>query len=210
MSERFVRVSGLSKRYGGTVALRGVDLELRAGRPILIVGANGSGKSTLLGILAGSIRPTTGWVEMGPDAGDLRSEVGLVSHETMAYGDLTGKQNVLIAAEVMGLDPEVAWTDVAARFELGSFALRPLRTNSRGQRQRIALARAMVHRPNVLLLDEPTTGLDEKGVERLLAVTEEEVKRGAVVVIVAHDVETWVRLRPRVARLGRGRLESFT
>ncbi len=210
MSERFVRVRGVSKRYGGTVALRGVDLELRAGRPTLIVGANGSGKSTLLGILAGTIKPTTGTVEVGPDGGDLREEVGLLSHETLAYGDLTGKQNVAIAAEVMGLDPEEAWTDVAARFDLGSFALRPLRTNSRGQKQRIALARAMVHRPTVVLLDEPTTGLDAKGVERLLAVAEEEVQRGAVVVVVAHDVETWSRLNPRVARLDRGRLESFT
>ncbi|MBL9021789.1 MAG: ABC transporter ATP-binding protein [Myxococcales bacterium] len=210
MSERFVRVRGISKRYGGTVALRGVDLELRAGRPTLIVGANGSGKSTLLGILAGTIKPTTGTVEVGPDGGDLREEVGLLSHETLAYGDLTGKQNVAIAAEVMGLDPEEAWTDVAARFDLGSFALRPLRTNSRGQKQRIALARAMVHRPTVVLLDEPTTGLDAKGVERLLAVAEEEVQRGAVVVVVAHDVETWSRLSPRVARLDRGRLESFT
>lgn len=190
--------------------MRGVDLELRAGRPTLIVGANGSGKSTLLGILAGTIKPTTGTVEVGPDEGDLREEVGLLSHETLAYGDLTGKQNVAIAAEVMGLDPEAAWKDVAARFDLGSFALRPLRTNSRGQKQRIALARAMVHRPTVVLLDEPTTGLDAKGVERLLAVAEEEVQRGAVVVVVAHDVETWSRLKPRVARLDRGRLESFT
>lgn len=205
-----MRVAGVSKRYGGTVALRGVDLDLQGGRANLIVGANGSGKSTLLGILAGSIRPTTGSVVIGPDGPGGREGIGLLSHETMAYGDLTGKQNIALAAEVYGLDAESAWKEVSERFELGSFALRPLRTNSRGQRQRIALARAMVHQPWVLLLDEPTTGLDAKGVERLLRVTQQEIERGAVVVVVAHDVDTWSGLEPRVVKLDRGRVESFT
>mgnify|MGYP000895633983 CR=1 FL=1 len=207
MKVEWLRADGVSKRFGATVALRGVTLELGPGRPYLIVGANGSGKSTLLGVLAGSIKPTTGDVQVGPGDVALRSVVGLVSHETMAYGDLSGRQNVALAAEICGLDAEVAWREVAERFELGGFAERPLRTNSRGQKQRIALARAMVNRPGVLLLDEPTTGLDDRGVERLLALAAEEAERGAIVVIVAHDVSTWAGLAPRTITVDRGRVD---
>ena len=207
MTVEWLRADGVSKRFGATVALRSVSLELKTGRPHLIVGANGSGKSTLLGVLAGSIKPTTGEVTVGPDAVPLRSVVGLVSHETMAYGDLTGRQNVVLAAEINGLDPATAWQEAADRFELGAFAERPLRTNSRGQKQRVALARAMVHRPKVLLLDEPTTGLDDRGVERLVELAETEAKAGVIVVIVAHDTGTWESLRPQTITVDRGRVD---
>jgi ABC-type multidrug transport system ATPase subunit len=207
MSIEWLRAEGVSKRFGATVALRSVTIELTAGRPHLIVGANGSGKSTLLGVLAGAIKPTAGEVRVGPDDVPLRTVVGLVSHETMAYGDLTGRQNVVLAAEINGLDPEAAWQQAAERFELGAFSERPLRTNSRGQKQRVALARAMVHRPSVLLLDEPTTGLDDRGVERLVALAAEEAERGVIVVIVAHDVGTWASLEPRTIKVDRGRVE---
>jgi ABC-type multidrug transport system ATPase subunit len=206
----WVKLDGVSKRFGATVALRGISLELRSGTAHLIVGANGSGKSTLLGVLAGNIRPTSGSVRVGPGDLALRAEVGLVSHETLAYGDLTGRQNVELAAEMFGIDPGAAWTDAVERFDLGTFAERPLRTNSRGQKQRIALARAMVHRPSVVLLDEPTTGLDDRGVERLLTVAQEEVELGTLLVVVAHDVDTWKSLDAKTIRLDRGRVESFT
>ncbi len=208
MSVEWLRLEGVSKRFGGTVALRAVNLELAAGHIYLVVGANGSGKSTLLGVLAGAIRPTTGNVRLGPGEQDLRSQVGLVSHETLAYADLTGRQNIELAAEMYGIDRETAWGDAVRRFDLGTFAERPLRTNSRGQKQRVALARAMVHRPTVVLLDEPTTGLDDKGVERLVAVAKEEVDRGALVVIVAHDVDTWSGLDARRVSMDKGRAET--
>jgi energy-coupling factor transporter ATP-binding protein EcfA2 len=115
-----------------------------------------------------------------------------------------------LAAEMFGIDPAAAWVDAVSRFDLGTFAERPLRTNSRGQKQRVALARAMVHRPSVVLLDEPTTGLDDRGVERLLKVAEEEVRRGTLLVVVAHDVSTWSALSPKTVKLDRGRVESFT
>jgi heme exporter protein A len=206
MTIEWLRAEGVSKRFGATVALRGVSLELKAGRPYLIVGANGSGKSTLLGILAGSIKPTAGEVRLGPGEAHLREVVGLVSHETLAYGDLSGRQNVELAAEINGLDPKEAWAEAAGRFELGAFAERPLRTNSRGQKQRVALARAMVHRPKVLLLDEPTTGLDERGVGRLLALAAEETERGAIVVVVAHDVAVWSEVGASIVKLERGQV----
>jgi heme exporter protein A len=205
---RRVEVRGLVKRFGATLALRGVDAVFEPGRVTVIEGANGSGKSTLLGILGTVIRPTGGVVVYGPldaDRKAVRAEIGWLSHETLGYGDLSGRQNIIFCARAYGIDGQLAWERAAERFELGGFAERPLRTNSRGQRQRIALARALVHDPSLVLLDEPSTGLDRDGVEELLRVLDEEVGRGAIVVVVSHDKGLFTS--PTVARvvLARGR-----
>jgi ABC-type multidrug transport system ATPase subunit len=199
----------LVKTYGATVALRGVSVSFSAGMLTLIEGANGSGKSTLLGIIGTVIRPSSGEVLYEPVGDDLRivrGNLGWLSHETLAYPDLTGRQNIELAARAHGLDVGDAWRRVEERFELGAFARRPLRTCSRGQRQRVALARSLLHEPSVVLLDEPTTGLDKGGVERLLRIVEEEVRRGAVVAVVSHEPEVFRgRISARVV-LERGRV----
>jgi len=200
---------GLVKTYGSTVALRGVDVTVEAGRLTLIEGANGSGKSTLLGILGTVIRPTSGEVvyePLGVDLSRVRATVGWLSHETLAYPDLTGRQNVELAAALHGLDIADAWSLAQERFELGTFASRPVRTCSRGQRQRVALARALVHGPSVVLLDEPTAGLDRGGVRRLLDVVEEEVARGALVAVVSHEPALFEQGARATIRLERGRV----
>jgi heme exporter protein A len=187
---RRVTARGLTKRFGSTLALRGVDADFECGRVTVIEGANGSGKSTLLGILGTVIQPTTGSMDYGVKDGEvkgLRAEIGWLSHETLSYGDLTGRQNIEFTGRLFGLNGQMAWERAAERFALGAFASRPLRTNSRGQRQRIALARALVHDPSLILLDEPTTGLDRDGVEQVVTVVQEEVLRGAIVVVVSHD-----------------------
>ena len=179
---------GVTKRYGSTVALRGIDLELRGGELTLIEGHNGSGKSTLLAILGKMVRPTSGTVTFEPQSvGEmLRARIGWVSHESLVYADWSGRKNVEFAAAMHGLGRSEAWQHVAERFELGPFAEKPVRHCSRGQRQRIALARALVHAPDVILLDEPTSGLDVKGTKQLKSVLEEELDRGAAVAMVVH------------------------
>jgi ABC-type multidrug transport system ATPase subunit len=206
--ERVV-LRGVVKTFGGTAALRGVNGEVLAKQLTLIMGPNGSGKSTLLKILGTVMRPTSGSVEyepLGSDHHQVRAQIGWLSHEPLAYGDLSGRENVELAAALHGLDAQEAWERVQSRFELGRFAERPLRTNSRGQRQRIALARALVHQPSLVLLDEPTTGLDQSGVERLLRVVREEVDGGAAVAVVSHEPAQFAELASARIALQRGKV----
>lgn len=204
-----VITKGLVKTYGFTVALRGVDVTIDRAQLTLIEGANGSGKSTLLGILGTVVRPSAGTIvyePLGDDLDDVRHEIGWLSHESLTYPDLSGRKNIELVASLVGIPLHDAWDRVADRFELGAFVSRPVRTYSRGQKQRVALARALVHGPSLILLDEPTTGLDKAGVKRLLSVVDDEVSRGAAVVVVSHEPELfreragarWVLERGRV------------
>jgi ABC-type multidrug transport system ATPase subunit len=213
-----VVVRSVSRTFGATVALRGIDASFSSGERILIEGRNGSGKSTLLGIISTAIRPSAGEVSFEPlvgpgraagafgDIQGIRRQIGWISHETHAYPDLTTRQNVKLAADIYRVDAERAWENVAGRFGLEGFADRPLRQQSRGQRQRVALARALVHEPSVLLLDEPTAGLDVEGVERLSKVVSEQSALGAIVVLVTHDAVFGGALATRRIRLDGGRL----
>ena len=189
-SEVRVELRAVTKTYGPVRALVGVTVEFVAGRVSMVVGPNGSGKSTLLSILGTLTRPTSGKVShgsLGRTREQVRTVLGWVGHDSLCYADLTGRENIELAARLHGLPPHPAFESARARFELGSFAQRPFRTYSRGQRQRVALARALVHSPKLLLLDEPTTGLDTKSIEALREVLKDEASRGAVVVVITHD-----------------------
>jgi len=191
------------------MALRGVNTSFEAGEIVSIEGPNGSGKSTLLGVLGTVLAPSSGDVLYEPGGRsrqELRQEIGWVSHESLAYPDLTARQNVELAASLHGIDPKLAWERASQRFNLAGFGHRPLRTYSRGQRQRTALAKALVHSPTLLLLDEPTTGLDRDGIDRLLEVIRLEAARGAIVLVVTHDVDLVARVATRHLRLERGRV----
>jgi heme exporter protein A len=155
------------------------------------------------------IRPTSGTITyepFGEGRAAVRAEIGWLSHETLAYPDLSGRKNVEFVARANGLDADESWRRAEERFELGAFAQRPVRTCSRGQRQRVALARALVHEPSLVLLDEPTAGLDRVGVERLVRVVGEEVARGAAVVVVSHEPAVFRELASGRLVLERGRV----
>ena len=208
MIER-VRIERVVKTFGATAALRGVSGELEGGSLTLVEGANGSGKTTLLRIIGTILPPTSGKVRydpLGSDRNMVRAQIGWLSHESLAYGDLSGRANIALAAEMQGVDPKEAWARCQERFQLGRFAERPLRTNSRGQRQRVALARALVHQPSLVLLDEPTTGLDKAGVARLLEVVAEELENGATMAVVSHEPEMFRELAGARLTLERGKV----
>lgn len=206
-----VIVRNVARRFGGTMALRGVSTQFEAGEIVSIEGPNGSGKSTLLAIIGTVLAPSSGEVLYEPGGRsreELRQEIGWVSHDTLAYPDLSARQNVQLAASLHGIEPEAAWRAAIGRFNFGAFADRPVRTYSRGQRQRTALARALVQLPSLLLLDEPTAGLDADGVQRLLEVIRQEAARGAIVLVVTHDTELIGTVATRRLRLERGKIAS--
>jgi heme exporter protein A len=204
-----VTLTRVTKTFGPVRALVGVSLELRASEVTILEGPNGSGKSTLLALIGTLVRPTSGTIShgfLGQTKRDVRGTLGWLGHESLCYPDLTGRENLELAAQLYGIDPTTAFQEAESRFELAAFADRPLRTYSRGQRQRVALARALVHRPRLLLLDEPTTGLDMGSTERLLRVVSEEAERGALVVVVTHDPAFSQAVGHRKVTLERGRL----
>ena len=129
-----------------------------------------------------------------------------MGHETLAYGDLTGRENLELAADLHGLDKRDALARATERFGLGDFLDRLVRTYSRGQRQRVALARALVHQPSLLLLDEPTAGLDQASTSKLIQVVREEATAGATVILITHDPVLTTDLGDDVWLLERGRL----
>jgi heme exporter protein A len=181
----------VTKTYPPAVrALRGVSARFTAGKVSVVLGANGSGKSTLLALVGTLASATSGKVShgsLGKSRESVRRVLGWVGHDALCYADLTGRENIELSARLHGMPVDAAFEAARERFMLAAFAERPFRTYSRGQRQRVALARALVHEPLLLLLDEPTTGLDKDSVGRLLEVVRAEAKRGAVVVLVTHD-----------------------
>jgi ABC-type multidrug transport system ATPase subunit len=186
-----VDLVGVTKTYPPAVrALRGVSARFVGGKVSVVLGANGSGKSTLLSIVGTLAAATSGKVShgrLGKSREAVRSALGWVGHDALCYGDLTGRENIELAARLHGMPVDAAFEAARERFGLAAFAERPFRTYSRGQRQRVALARALVHEPLLVLLDEPTTGLDKSGVSVLEEVIRTEARRGAVVLVVTHD-----------------------
>jgi ABC-type multidrug transport system ATPase subunit len=208
--ERIV-VESVTRMFGAVAALRGVSLELRAGEITTLEGSNGAGKSTLLAVLATVLRPTHGRVvydPVGEEAAAVRPELGWVAHESMCYRELTGRENVELAARVYGADVSTAWQRACERVHAQSFGDRPMGRLSRGQRQRIALARALVHDPSVLLLDEPWAGLDATSSELLERTLMAERDRGALIVVSSHAPEQAERLGARRVQLVAGRLAN--
>ena len=207
MSIERVEAHEVRRVYGATAALRGVSATFTRGSLTLIEGPNGSGKTTLLGLLSTALLPTGGelrWDPYGSRADLARPHIGWLGHEALVYPDLSGLDNLAWSARLHGLPPGPTVEALASRLHLGAFARRPVRTMSRGQRQRVAIARALLHTPSLLLLDEPTTGLDRDGVALLVRIAREEAARGAIVVVIAHDAGLGEELGATVLRLDRG------
>jgi|CZKU01.1.fsa_nt_gi ABC-type multidrug transport system ATPase subunit len=204
-----ISLYGVTKTYGPVRALVNVTCTLAPSAITVLRGPNGSGKSTLLAVVGTMARPTAGRLdhgELGRSRRDVRSTLGWVGHDSLCYPDLTGRQNIELAATLHGCSPDQAFIRAAERFDLTAFANRAFRTYSRGQRQRVALARALVHSPRLLLLDEPTTGLDAGACERLVRVLHEETARGATVVLSTHDSVFASEVANAIVALDRGRV----
>jgi heme exporter protein A len=203
-----VEARGLEKRFGAVRALRPLDLEVPAGGSLAVLGPNGAGKSTLLRLLAGLARPSGGTLCVA-GAGDRiahRRSVGFVGHATFLYPALTARENVILAARLHGVDAPAQRADAAlAEVDLGALAERRAGTLSRGAAQRLAIARALVHDPPLLLLDEPFSGLDPRAAERLAERLARLHAEGRSLVLVTHDLARAALLADAAIVLAAGR-----
>lgn len=207
-----VSVEKLTRVYGATRALAGVTLTFQAGEVCSVEGSNGAGKSTLLLVLATLVKPTAGRVRYGEyelpdDREDIRGAIGLVGHEAMVYPDLTVRESLSLMATLHDLpSPDARIAEVLRAVSLTELADRTARTLSRGQLQRLALARAELHDPSLLLFDEPTTGLDTAATERLALAIGRAREQKRVVVMVTHDHPFSARVADVRVTMERGRV----
>lgn len=208
-----VQIQKVVKRYGHERALAGVSLDLAAGSMCALLGHNGAGKTTLLGIVSTLVRPSAGTVAYRAKGGEVtggevRRQIGMLAHASLCYGELSARENLALIAGLYDIDGSPRVIDGALdRVGLDKRARdRAARTYSRGMVQRLALARALLTRPSLLLLDEPFTGLDRNGALALGQELGTLRDAGAIVVVVTHDLEAIAGRADHVAILRRGQL----
>jgi heme exporter protein A len=214
MNATAVRTVSVTKRYGGLTAVREVELELGSGECLALLGSNGAGKSTLLRLLASLTRPTSGEVWLfgrpfrrGLSSPAARRAVGYAGHALLTYRSLSPRQNLDFFARLYGLRSPRERADLLLhRFGLGGRLDDPSGALSRGLQQRLALARAFLHDPDLLLLDEPFSSLDAGGCRLVHDAIRESSSRGCAVIIATHDLDRAAALAGRVAILNEGRL----
>ncbi len=208
----FLAVEDLRKSYGGVEALGGVTFTLEQGDFLCLFGPNGAGKSTLLKIIATLLRPSSGAVRVeGQDAAEhpeaLRSRLGLVSHQSYLYDDLTAQENLEFYAGLYGVpNPRQRSEELLRTVGLHDRRHSPVSELSRGMQQRLTIARALVNDPDLLLLDEPYTGLDEHAAALLRDQLQVLRERKRTVILVTHNLRRGLESATRLGILSRGRL----
>lgn len=207
-----VEVKGLSKYFGPRPALRGIDLRIAKGEFLAIFGPNGAGKTTLIRILATLLRPTAGTArvagkDLRRDGEAIRSLLGFVSHQPLLYENLTAAENLRFFGRLYSVAELEA--RIPERLEEVGLSHRQhdlVRTYSQGMQQRLAIARALLHDPALLLLDEPYSGLDPQAVERLQQVLASLARQNKTVLLATHNLEQGWEISHRLAILAKGRV----
>ena len=207
-----VTVTEIGRHFGRRKALSQISFACHAGEIVGLLGPNGAGKSTLLAILATLLAPSTGEVVYGPHTAKsagagLRRRLGLLGHDLFLYPELTARENLLFFARLYGLaDPEARADASLAHANLADRTDDLVLGFSRGMRQRLALERALIHQPRLLLLDEPFTGLDQSAASALVARLKGLQTHGSVVILATHDLEVAEGLLSRAIYLRNGRI----
>ncbi len=203
-----IEIDGLAKYFGRFSALRDLRLPVGDGQFIALFGRNGAGKTTLLRILAGLSRPSRGIARIaafGPGSPEARRITGYLSHNTALYLDLTALENLRFYARLLDLPHgDSSLEERIARVGLSGRAREPVRNYSRGMQQRLAIARAFLHDPALLLLDEPFTGLDREGTEFLTDYLREARGHGRTCLMAIHDVPLGYELADRLVIIEKG------
>lgn len=206
-----VELSELSRRFGRRRAVWKVTLAAHARDILGLLGPNGAGKSTLIGMLATLVAPSSGTIRFGAADGSrssaaIRARIGLLAHELHLYPELTARQNLAFFARLYGLDAAQVVPGALDAAGLTDRADDDVSSFSRGMRQRLALERALLHNPRLLLLDEPFTGLDDRAVTLVSKRLRELAANGAIVIVATHDLDLADGLVTRVALIRDGKL----
>ena len=211
-----IAISGLTKRFGFTTALDEIDLHLKQGEFLALFGPNGAGKTTLLRILSTLSSPTSGTVRLlGYDPAkhgeQIRASIGVLSHHPLLIPTLTAYENLKFYGQMFGIQ------DLSRRIEellqlVGLFEHRSqiIETFSRGMQQRLAIARAILHRPRILLLDEPFTGLDQDGIALLKQILRDFLQEGKTIIMTDHDFPRGMELCSKVVIVNHGELMYYS
>ena len=207
-----VRLRGVVKSFGRTRVLRGVDLDARWGQTLSLVGANGSGKTTLLKILATLAKPDSGQIVVGGlsllrSGAAVRKRIGVVTHDPLLYDDLTGRENLRFYCRMFGVaEAEERVESVTEMVGMEARLDQRVGAMSHGMKKRFSIARALLHDPPLLLMDEPESGLDQEAVGLLDAIILERSDGRRAVIMTTHDLERAVRLGDTLAILSNGRV----
>jgi len=209
-----LEVRGLTRAFGVRKALDGVDLDLPERAFLSVFGPNGAGKTTLIKVLTTLLSPTSGraqvlGLDVVSDAVELRTHIGLISHNPLLYPDLTAEENLLFFAEMYGVQrPQARVSELLEAVELDHRKLDLTRTFSRGMLQRLSIARALLHRPEVLFLDEPYSGLDPHAMDILDGLVA-QIRNDHTFVMISHDLDKGLELCSHALILAKGRVVMF-
>jgi len=206
-SSEVLKVSKLVKKYGEQYALRGIDFVLQRGEFVSILGPNGAGKTTFVKIVSGTTRPTSGEVRLFgkniDEFPDVKKKIGVLSHDSFFYRNLTGEENIEFYARMTGIDP-VNGLEWAKLFGLDKSLKKRFSDYSRGMKVRLGLARVFMTEPELLLLDEPFSGLDPSGVEKTVEVIGRFRDRSYI--LITHRLDIAVRLSDRILIFEKGKI----
>lgn len=209
-----IEVRNLIKRFGHKQVLKNLNFSASAGEFVALLGPNGAGKTTFLRILSSLAKPNYGTVslcgfQLPSQSAAVRLRLGVVSHQPLLYGDLSAEENLKFYSRLYGLDaPNVRIKEILELVGLDKRMYDLVRTYSRGMQQRLAIGRAIIHDPEVLLLDEPHTGLDQDASNILDRILQQVAMRGRTVVLTSHDLARVSNLASRFDVLSRGKIQS--
>ncbi len=203
-------IQGLKRSFGNHQALRGVDVQVAPGECLVIFGPNGAGKTTLVKVLATIMRPSSGKVlvdgiDLKENAEGVRRRIGVVTHQTFLYGSLTGYENLEFYGRLFDVpDHKSRIHEVVAQVGMTSRLHDRVNTLSRGMQQRFSIARAVLHRPDIMLLDEPESGLDQEAISLLWELMRVQGGERRTIILITHSLERGLELCDRLVILDRG------
>ena len=212
MSGTLLSLTGVAKSFGDVDALTHVDLEINSGQVIGLVGGNGAGKTTLLRLMAGVMEPTKGMILFGDQpVSQMRTKLGVVPESTGLYSRLTAWENIRYHSRMYGIDDDVAWNRVshfANKLDITDALSRHTKGFSRGMRQKTALLRALAHGPDILLLDEPTAGLDVTSARTVRGLVGQLRDEGGTVIYSTHHLAEAQQVCDRIIIVHNGTIRA--